>query len=265
MLHTTNVHTTSRWFPYPSPSLNTPLRMFCFPYAGGGASTYRTWGAHLKHLTEVYPVELPGRETRLKEKPMDRFMPLVHTLVEIMYPLLDKPFVLFGHSMGAILAFEICRTLRQQQGPLPECLVVSGAKPPQLRERSAPLHTMGDDAFISALRGFNGTPEAVLKNQELMKLMLPVLRADFTLDETYEYVEQPGLGCPIIAFAGDADKEAPETSMRAWSQLTSERFELQVIPGNHFYIHHTAEMLPIIESCLRYTFSDIRDSRTEDN
>jgi len=162
------------------------LRLFCFPYAGAGASAYRLWPIALPEYVEVCPIQLPGRETRLKEPPYTRLDVAVESLTGEVGPLLDRPFVLFGHSMGALLAFEFARQARRQFGLVPHWLFASGRIAPQLALRDQALSGLPDAQFINVLRyRYNGIPELVLENPDLLAYFLPVLRADITMLESY--------------------------------------------------------------------------------
>lgn len=147
------------------------LRLFCFPYAGGGASIYRDWTAALPPVVEVYPVQLPGRQSRLHELPFTRMSLLVPELVEGLQPYLDRPFAFWGHSMGALISFELARHLSHENRPGPLHLFVSGYRAPQLPRLEPPIHQLPEEAFIHELHRLNGTPDAVLQNRELMRLL----------------------------------------------------------------------------------------------
>jgi medium-chain acyl-[acyl-carrier-protein] hydrolase len=212
------------------------LRLFCFPYAGGGASIYRLWSASMPEEIEVCPVYLPGRENRLGERPFTRLLPLVQLLGYVLHPYMDIPFAFFGYSMGALIGFELARYLcsTQSQGPLH--LFVAADRAPQLPHPGSTLHTLPDAEFIRSLYQLGGTPAAVLQNEELMQVLLPVLRADFTLYETYRYVDEPPLDCPITAFGGEQDQMVSKQDLAAWREQTSHEFTLHMLPGNHFFL-----------------------------
>jgi len=212
------------------------LRLFCLPYAGGGASVFRSWGASLPDRVEVCPIQLPGRENRLLEPPFTRLPALADTLADALHPHLDLPFAVFGHSMGSLVAFELTRTLRRRQRPLPVSLLVSGRRAPQVPDVDPPIHHLPELEFLEEIRRLNGAPEEVLGNSELMELLLPALRADFEVCETYEYRSEEPLDCPIIAFGGDEDPEVGPEELDAWRRQTSGRFELYMFPGDHFYL-----------------------------
>jgi medium-chain acyl-[acyl-carrier-protein] hydrolase len=219
------------------------LRLFCFPYAGGSAVIYRAWPQKLPHIVELLAVQPPGRGARLREAPFTSLMPLVEAVAEALLPQLDKPFALFGHSLGALLCFELARHLRRLERPQPSGLFVSGAGAPQLRSTKAPIHDLPDAELIEALREFEGTPDEVLDNAELMRLMLPLLRADFKVNETYAYKSEPPLACSITVFGGAQDDQVSRERLEAWREQTRAAFALHMLPGDHFFLHSSQELL----------------------
>jgi medium-chain acyl-[acyl-carrier-protein] hydrolase len=226
------------WLPYqrqPQPAAS--LRLFCLPYAGGSALIYRSWPSTLPPGVEVCPVQLPGRGHRMNEPPFLSGDALVPALAEALSPYLDKPFAIFGHSMGAHISFELARHLRRHAGLAPEHLFVSGRRAPQLPERGRIVYDLPDDELVEHLRHLNGTPREVLESPELMQLMLPLLRADFALCDTYAYADEPPLDCPVTAFGGLGDTDVPRVDVEAWAAQTTGAFSLRMLPGDHFFIH----------------------------
>lgn len=219
------------------------LRLFCFPYAGGGASVFRTWGESLPASVEVCPVELPGRETRLKEAPFTRLVSLVDALLPALLPHLDKPFALFGHSMGALVAFELARELSSQNAPGPVSLFVSGSGGPQTLGARPSLYDRSDPELRERLRRLNGTPKAVLDHEELMRLILPIIRADLAVCETYTYEDSAPLSCPILAFGGMQDRLVTPERLKAWGDQTRSAFSHWMLPGDHFFLHSAQRLL----------------------
>lgn len=238
-----------RWLAYREANPRARLRMFCFPYAGGGASAYRGWGASLPQEIEVCPVQLPGREGRLREQPFTRPEELIQAVTDALIPWFDLPFVFFGHSMGAMIGFELSRELRRRGRTLPLHLFVSGRRAPQLPTRDEPIHDLPEPEFIERLRELNGTPEEVLQHAELMKLLTPLLRADFAVNETYNYTEEEPLEPGISAFGGLADSDVGRDDVEAWSIQTRGRFRMRMMPGDHFFLHPQKDL--IIESVAR--------------
>jgi medium-chain acyl-[acyl-carrier-protein] hydrolase len=241
---------SERWLTYREVNPRARVRMFCFPYAGGGASIYRGWSASLPPDVEVCPVQIPGRENRLREPPFERPEPLVQALLEGLQPYFrGLPFVFFGHSMGAMLSFEVARELRRRGQTMPLHLFVSGRRAPQVPDREEPIHNLPEPQFIAKLRELNGTPEEVLQHAELMNLLLPVLRADFSVNETYVFTEEEPLDAGISCFGGLGDKEVTRDDCALWKEQTRGRFRLRMLPGDHFFVHGAKDM--ILESVAR--------------
>lgn len=231
------------WVVFPRRVPDARLRLFCFPYAGGGASIYGRWQEHLPPGVELVAVQLPGRESRLAEKPYAALMPLVEKLAEALTPYMELPFALFGHSNGGLMAFELARLLRAQGRQLPLHLFVSGRPAPQVEIDDPPIHALPRDEFLSELRRFGGTPEEVLENEEMMALIEPFLRADFALGETYEFVPGPPLALPLSAYAGATDTEVPTWQVEAWREQAGGDFRYVVFPGGHFFLHEDRAQL----------------------
>ncbi|VVS94549.1 thioesterase II family protein [Desulfoluna spongiiphila] len=238
----TPAHSRSKWFIIKPAARTERVRFFALPFAGGGASIFHGWEGLLPPHVGMYAVQPPGRENRISETPYSSMASLVEGLTEAMLPYLDMPFVLFGHSLGARVAFEVARALRKSLGVEPHHLIVAASRGPHIPE-PRPLHHLPDKAFITELERFSGTPKAVLTNPELMALFLPMLRADFTVDETYRFRESPPLSCPITAFGGRSDPEATRDELITWSRYTSSCFTLKMVDGDHFFLLEKKEDL----------------------
>ena len=232
-----------RWLAYREVNPRARLRMFCFPYAGGGASAYRGWAAALPVDVEVCPVQLPGRESRLREAPFTRPEPLIQAVAEALQPHFDMPFVFFGHSMGGMISFELTRELRRRGRRQPLHIFTAGRRAPEVPPRETPIHDLPEAEFIEELRKLKGTPEEVLQHAELMKLLSPVLRADFAVNETYTYTEEEPLAMGISAFGGLADDEVTREDLEAWRKHTRGRFRLRMLPGDHFFLHSARDLI----------------------
>lgn len=231
------------WLNRPKVGPEARLRLFCFPYAGGGASLYRSWAEPLASVAEIWSVQLPGRENRLGE-PVYRSLPgLIGALTDALQAELTPPYAFFGHSLGGLIAFELARSLRRQGRPLPLQLFVSGHLAPQLPQCHPPIHGLPYAQFVQELRRYRGTPEAVLANQELLELLVPVLRADFELFETYVYQPEAPLSCPISAFGGLSDVEVSQEDLAAWRRQTTGLFTFRMLAGNHFFIQSAQAQL----------------------
>jgi medium-chain acyl-[acyl-carrier-protein] hydrolase len=237
------VSPVASWAARPPAGSQARLRLFCFPYAGGGASVFRGWAQQLSASVAVYPVQLPGRESQLNEPAFIRMEPLVRALAQTLLPDLDRPFALFGHSMGALICFELARFLRQHYRLSPIQLFVSAHRAPQLPNPEPAIYQLPEPAFLEKLRRLNGTSEAVLRNAELLALMLPALRADFTICGTYEYMSDAPLDCPITAFGGTQDPLVSHDQIAAWRDQTSSGFSIRAVPGDHFFLHSARSLL----------------------
>jgi medium-chain acyl-[acyl-carrier-protein] hydrolase len=181
-------------------------------------------------------VQLPGRETRLREAPFLDLDTAIAAVTGVLQPLLDRPYALFGHSMGALLAFEVARTLIEKGQRPPAHLFVSGRRAPHITSHGQPPYELPDNEFLDYLRRLNGTPEEVLRHKELMDFYLPIIRADFRLAHNYEYRAAEPLPVPITALGGRDDPAASEDGLRAWQRETARSFDLHILPGDHFYI-----------------------------
>lgn len=185
---------------------------------------------------QALAVELPGRGGRLKETPFRKVEDLVPVLGQLISCYMDRPFAFFGHSMGAVIGFELARYMRRVYDTMPVHLFVSGRRAPTTPEPNPPSYNLPEPEFVEELRTLNGTPKEVLENPELMRLMIPLLRSDFELIQTYSYVSEPPLDCPITAFGGLADEEVERDVIEPWRQETNARFTLRMLPGDHFFL-----------------------------
>lgn len=220
------------------------MRLFCLPYAGGRGQVFSEWPASLPPDLELYAIEPPGRVLRRRESPIDDMHVLVGRIVDEIEPLLlDKPFALFGHSMGALVAFELIRTLRRTGLPLPQVLVASGCGAPHMPPKGPPAHLYSDPDFVTYLESLGGVPPRLAESLTLQRLLLPSLRADIKLCELYQVENEPPLEIPIWAIGGSQDQTVPMFKLRGWQEHTSARFELRVLSGGHFFIDTSRELL----------------------
>lgn len=242
---------------YPTPWLIRPprsdaqWRLFCFSYAGGSAADFLSWQAKLAPRIDVCPLQLPGRGGRLRETPMLSPAEVVDAALDAVRPYCDMPFACFGHSLGALLAFEFTRRCRTLGLPMPVRLMVSGCGSPSSERDTEPLHLMDDDALVSALRRYNGTPVDVLNNRELMELVMPVIRADFELVSNYVYRPLPALDMPLTVLAGRGDTHVRPGQVEGWRAETTAACDVNWFDGDHFFIRQNADdVLRLVESAL---------------
>ncbi len=227
----------SPWIALRQLNPNASMRLFCFPYAGGGALIYRNWQSSFPATIEVCPVQPPGRAERVKESPFSQIKPLVEAVADALHPFFDRPFAFFGHSMGAIIGYELAQLLQREKAAAPIHLFVSGHSAPHLRNRPVITYNLPHDEFVEELRLLKGTPEQVFEHPELLDLMIPLLRADFEICETYSNSNKPPLVCPITAFGGTDDVDVPRKSIEGWREHTSSTFSMHILPGEHFFIN----------------------------
>jgi medium-chain acyl-[acyl-carrier-protein] hydrolase len=228
---------SNKWVLFPRPNPAAALRLFCFHYAGGSAQVFRDWPAHLPPSVEVAAIQLPGRGHRIGEPHIRQMAPLGLIVAQELLPYLDKPFVFFGHSLGALLCFETARSLRRENRRQPAHLFVSATRAPHRRSDEELLSGLPKSELVKKLREFNGTPAEVLQNDELLDLMLPTIRADFELCETYEYHQEPLLECPMTIYGGLEDHKVGAERLAAWSEMTMGACEIRMFPGGHFYFN----------------------------
>lgn len=223
------------WFRCPDTRPWASMRLFCFPHAGGSAVFYRPWSAEVTPAVEVHAVQYPGRADRLRDPLIQDAHRLARLIAGSMAPLMDRPAALFGHSMGAVLAYEVARML-QSRGRPPVHLFVSGARPPHRRGEREGIADRDDEGLIGALTELGGTDAELLQDPEMRELVLPYIRNDFRLIEHYEQAAGPRLTMPVTALLGDADPHVDEARAAGWADVTDAAFSLKVFPGDHFYL-----------------------------
>jgi len=242
---------SSACFLRPRPISVPRLRLFCFPYAGGSAAIYHQWPTGLPTDIELVAVQYPGRATRLRESAHTKLDDLLDELQTALRPLQDRPFAFFGHSMGTSVAYELTRRLQAAQSTLPKHLFLSGRSAPHLPPKRAAIHALAHEDFVQALRTLNGTPAELLAHQEIMDMMLPTLRADFQVLETWQYQPSAPLDIPISVFGGLEDQGVPTQDLDAWAQCTTHKLKRHLFPGGHFFLNQQASgMLNIISRAL---------------
>ena len=231
------METSSRCLLCTRPNRKAQLRLFCFHHAGGSISLFHAWKDRLPDHVELWVVRLPGRGDRAAEPPFKRIAPVVQEVTEALVPYLKEPFALYGHSMGAAIAFETARLVRRRHDVQPTRLLVSSCKAPQRLSVSVPTYDLPDAEFIEKLRGINGTPQALFDDPRLLLMMLPMIRADVELMQTYEYLADAPLDCPITVFGGLQDHAVKLASLMGWRKQTTAPAILHLLPGDHFFLN----------------------------
>ncbi len=211
---------------------------------------FRNWQEHFQE-TEVWAIHLPGRESRMGEPPFTDMTSLMEVLVPLIASHADRPFSIFGHSMGAMIAFELARRLEAAEAIRPNRLFLSGHGAPSSPADSVQAHQLPHAEFVERIRSFEGTPDEVFAHQELLDIFVPLLRADITLLETYTRDATAQVASPIIALGGEEDKEVAVDSLSDWQSHTRSTFESHTFAGGHFYWQSNPEpMLNVIDKAL---------------
>lgn len=211
-------------------------RLVCFPHAGGSASFYRNWPHHLPAATELLAVRYPGREDRFDEPYATRLTDVADEIGTELAGLPPLPVTLFGHSMGAAIAYEVAARLEHRHGLVPQVLVVSGRRAPHLPRNRETVHLWSDDDVVTEVHRLGGVGADVLTHPELRALFLPMLRADYRLIDTYRPEPHPPLSAPLTALSGTDDPSCPVEDARGWSRVTTGAFALHALPGDHFFL-----------------------------
>lgn len=243
---------SAAWVPVLQGPPDPTARLLCFPYAGAGPVVFRPWIPALPPGVQLRAVQLPGRAARLREPYRTRLPAIVDALEEILEPLLDRPVVLFGHSLGGLIAFETARRL-QARGRPPAHLFVSGKVAPDRPEQNRRLHALAPDEFLTELQQLNGIPAPVLACRDLLDLVLPAVRADFEVLETYQFEPAPPLACPLTVFGGSHDPRTTPEGLAAWQAHTVGAFEHFTLPGDHFFLDSARpRILDVVTRALRH-------------
>lgn len=228
------------------------IKLFCFPYAGGNSSTYKPWADHLPVNIELIIIQPPGRENRLFHPIYHDMNALVSAIVKVILPHLNKPYIFLGHSLGALVAFEVLNKLQKLGYTLPIHFIASGCRAPNKRHEKEGIHHLPDSEFIAELELLNGTPKAILENNELMKLFLPLLRVDFKIAYSYCFTGKVTFDCPISVFGGKDDKEVELSTLKNWSDFFVKNANVHILNGNHFFIDNN---MPSVLQKLKLIFN----------
>ena len=247
-------------FLYGPPSPAAALRIFCLPYAGRGASVYRRWWEGSDRRVEFVPVQFPGRENRVRESLIDDLRELVESLAANIAPHTGRPYALFGHCMGASIAFELAHRLSDLTGHRPRHLVVAGCTPPHRQQAVPSARRRTDEELVTELRRLGGTPRAVLDNERLLAFALPVLRADWCVVDGYGYRPTPALDVPITVLGSTGDPDVATDELRQWDRHTNADTRVYVFPGDHFFVERFREEIrDLLVSELAVETEDVAD------
>ncbi|MFE3858591.1 thioesterase II family protein [Streptomyces griseorubiginosus] len=222
-----------RWFKRFQRREGASVQLLCFHHAGGSAAMFREWTNLLPRSVEVIAVQLPGRADRFIETPYHDMTPLVDQLVEVIGPILERPYACYGASMGARVSWSLAHVLRERELPMPRKLYVSSSAAPSL-DRQIRGWNGPDEGLVRYMRELGGTPSQVLDNPDLLEGVLPILRADLTVLSTHTFQPTAPLDVPIRAFAGASDAEVPPAQMATWSDETNAEFTLDIVESGHF-------------------------------
>jgi surfactin synthase thioesterase subunit len=229
---------------------NSRVTLVCFPHAGGSASFFYPVSDAMQSTVQVVALQYPGRQDRRQEKPLTTVADLADASFTALRPLMDRPLAFFGHSMGATLAFEVALRMKTELLTGPVTLFASGRRAPS-KHRVETVHQRDDEGIVTELKNLSGTDSRILGDLELLRMILPAIRSDYTAAETYRYQPGPKLECPVIGLVGDSDPKVTLDEARAWGEHTTGGFELRTFPGGHFYLaQHQRAVINLISDQL---------------
>ncbi|KTD46056.1 Linear gramicidin dehydrogenase LgrE [Legionella quinlivanii] len=258
--------TRSDWLFIPKPLAFPRLRLICFPYAGGNASIYKSWGELLPNNVELIAIQPPGRSNRVSEHAFSDMNELMKDLLPSIKNAIDIPYILFGHSLGSRISFELMCQLNKIGAPLPIHFIASGSRGPYIPCTKKAIYNLPENEFIKELIKLNGTPKELLENKELMALLLPTLRADFELSHKYYPSSENTFNCPLSVLGGTEDTEVTPSDLQSWEASFASSATIHMIPGDHFFIESNRHLVLrkinlIIKECLlELASSDSRQS-----
>ncbi|WP_256366831.1 thioesterase II family protein [Acidobacterium sp. S8] len=233
-MHTS--HVVTPWIVRPSIRPSARIRLFCFPRAGGGVSSFRRWAEDCHPEIEIALIQPPGRENRLREEPLQSMKNMAESIADSMIEFLDKDYALFGHSLGGKVAFETARELRRRDLPGPLHIFAAASPGPAVPWAHSPVRTLGNRDLLQEIQQrYGGVPPEILEHEELCAILVPALRADMSVVETYQYAEEPPFASPITCLCGIYDSMTPESEASEWGRQTSAEFRLHMLPGDHFF------------------------------
>ncbi len=245
-----STNNVKQWVTFPKPQPHAQLRLFCLPFAGGGASIYRSWVNQLSPNIEVCPIQLPARENRYSESAITDAKLMANLVMKELLPFINKPYAIFGHSMGALLAFEVCRSLQAGGHVLPKVVFLSAHRAPHLPRKRDLLYLLPENQFIDRLKAYGGFPDEILNNQEFLNFILPIMRSDMTLCDLYQYEEKElSLNIHFELFVGEQDPEVGFNEMSPWAIHTNQSSSLTTFKGGHFFLRsHESEVIESIKN-----------------
>jgi len=248
------------WFLTPEPRVDAGMRLICIPYAGGGAAVFREWGREADESIEVRGVQLPGRGWRLREPPETDMGRLASSIADAIEKVADRPFALFGHSMGSWVALQVTREL-ERRGRSPVVLFASGRQAPSIGPTRPPLSHLDDEAFVAEIQEtYGGIPPQILDDPDILDLLLPSLRADIALLEGYRHRAGLPVSCPLVAVAGEDDSVVDRAHLPRWGEETRDSFEMRTFPGGHFYFQPRFEpLLRFLEERIQHAAGALRE------
>lgn len=233
------------WIIYSQRREAASIQLFLLAHAGGGSAAFRGWNGRVGDKIELGYVQLPGHDSRLMEQPCSSIEELIPQLVDALGAHINRPFAFYGHSLGAKIAFEAARELRNRGASGPAHLFVAACQAPQLPWPHPPMNGLEASHFLSQVQERYGSiPRQVVEDEELCSLLLPALRADVRMVETYVYTAGAPLYCGITAFGGLQDQTVSQSSLEQWRTQTSGEFHLRMMPGNHFFPQSAESRIP---------------------
>jgi surfactin synthase thioesterase subunit len=243
---------TSAFFVRPRPAGRPAAKLFCVPFCGGAASVFRGFAIRLPDWIEPLLVQLPGRATRVNEPPYRSMSALVNDLAEAVSTETSTPYALLGYSLGAVICFEVARQMRRRNLPPPVRLFALASGAPHTKDPFAPIHQLPDREFLVEIARLNGTPREVLAEPQLMQALLPMLRADFCVHETYVYADEPALDVPISVIGGTNDRRVSAERLEAWQICTSAGSSIRTMTAGHFFLHEARDtIVEVVSADLR--------------
>ncbi|ASA57841.1 thioesterase II family protein [Vibrio gazogenes] len=248
-----NLDIDDKWLYCPKKNKNAGKRMFIFPHAGGTAQGYRKWAEALieRNNVEVYIVQLPGRAERMNEEHIVHMPSLVNGLLGAIQRFLDKPYLCFGHSLGCLVCFELMKEIRNKSLRMAEHMIFSAKRAPHLPRQYDKISSQSKSDLVRTLKTFDGTPSFILDDDDLLNILLPIMRNDFLLDESYTYINSEPLDIPLMILGADKDLLASQSELLAWNIHTLNEFNYKIYSGSHFYIfNYEKEILNLMSEII---------------